>query len=166
MIIRRLVVGLYASNCYIVGSEATNEGMVIDPGDNAGDIIKTVEKSGLDIKVIVLTHHHHDHLGALRQVKEATGAELAAHTEMARYLSKPFDRQLKDGDSLDIGDLHFVVLHTPGHSTDGICLAGNGVVFTGDTLFNYSIGRYDLDGGLRQFRAFQRALDNLRQGLI
>jgi hydroxyacylglutathione hydrolase len=158
LIVRKLVVGPIASNCYIVGSEATKEAMVIDPGADAGDILGAAEKLGLTIKLIVLTHRHPDHVGAAARVKEATGASVAAHAEMAKYLPQspsyiyeppyeaaPYpDRILKGGDSIDLGDLHFTVLHTPGHTPCGISLVGEGVVFTGDTLFNYGIGRYDL----------------------
>ena len=161
MIIRKLVVGPVASNCYIIGSESTGEGMIIDPGADAKEILRVVEKLGLKIKVIVLTHRHPDHVGAAAQVKEATGAELAAHAECAKYLphspsyiyEPPYEgapkpgRILNGGDSIDIGDLHFTVLHTPGHTPCGISLVGEGVVFTGDTLFNYGIGRYDLIDG-------------------
>jgi hydroxyacylglutathione hydrolase len=165
LIVRKLVVGPYASNCYIVGSEATKEGMIIDPGANASEILGKVRELGLKIKLIVLTHRHPDHVGAAAQVKEKLGAEVAAHVEAAKYLPQspsyifepPFqaspypDRLLKGGDSIDIGDLHFTVLHTPGHTPCGISLVGNGVVFTGDTLFNYGIGRYDLiDGDYHQ----------------
>lgn len=158
MIVRKLVVGPIASNCYIVGSEKTKEGMIIDPGADAKEILRAVEKLELKITLIVLTHRHPDHVGAAARVKEATGANLAAHTECARYLPQsrgyifepPYEgapkaeRVLTDGDSINIGDLHFTVLHTPGHTPCGISIAGEGHVFTGDTLFNYGIGRYDL----------------------
>lgn len=161
MIVKKLVVGPIGGNCYIVGSESDKEGMIIDPGDDAGEIIKKVRELGLKIKLIVLTHHHPDHVGAAAEVKKATGAEVVAHAEAAKYLPQSTsyafepsnqassypDRLLKGGDSIDIGDLHFTVLHTPGHTADGISLLGHGVVFTGDTLFNYGIGRYDLFGG-------------------
>ncbi len=165
MIVRKLVVGPIASNCYIIGSEATKEGMIIDPGADAKEILRAVEKLGLKIKLIVLTHRHPDHVGATAEVKKLTGAAVAVHAEMARYLPQspsyiyeppyeaaPYpDRVLKGGDSIDIGDLHFTVLHTPGHTPCGISIVGEGVVFTGDTLFNYGIGRYDLiDGDYRQ----------------
>lgn len=161
MIVRKLVVGPYASNCYIVGSETTREGMIIDPGAEAKEILRAVEKLGLKIELIVLTHRHPDHVGAAAQVKKATGAEVATHAECARYLPqspsyvyessfegvpKP-ERILKEGDSIDVGNLHFKVLHTPGHTPCGISLYGEGHVFTGDTLFNYGIGRYDLIDG-------------------
>jgi len=161
VILKKLVVGPFASNCYIVGSEATKEGMIIDPGAEAEEILKNVNALGLSIKFIVLTHGHIDHIGAVKEVKEATGAEVAIHTDEAKSLHgrslsnlfglsfsppPPPDRWLKGGDSIDIGDLHFLVLHTPGHSPGGICLLGQGVVFCGDTLFNYGIGRTDFPG--------------------
>ncbi len=161
MIIRKLVVGPIASNCYIVGSESTKEGIIIDPGADAIDILATVEKAGLTIKLIILTHRHPDHVGAAAQVKQMTEAELATHVECARYLPQsssyvyepPYqgapkpERILNDGDGINIGGLHFTVLHTPGHTPCGISIYGEGHVFTGDTLFNYGIGRYDLIDG-------------------
>lgn len=149
MIIKRLVVGSYASNCYIVGSESTNEGMIIDPGAEADEIIKAVKESELQIKIIVLTHGHLDHVGALNKIREATGAEAAMHADDAGGRPEQMGelRFLKGGDTIDIGELQFLVLHTPGHSPGSISLLGNGIVFTGDTLFNFSIGRYDLSGG-------------------
>jgi len=162
VILKKLVVGPFAANCYIIGSELTKEGMIIDPGDEAREILKSVRDEQLDIKFIVLTHGHIDHVGAVKEVKEATGAEVCVHTDDAKSISgqegmlvsglsypappSP-DRLLKGGDSIDLGDLHFGVLHTPGHTPGGICLLGNGVLFTGDTLFNCGIGRTDLPGG-------------------
>ena len=162
MILKKLVVGPLASNCYIAGSESNKEGMIIDPGDETEVILRNVKDLELAIKFIVLTHGHIDHIGALKEVKKATGAEVAIHTDEAKSLQGqssstllglsyptplPPDRLLQDGDSLDIGDVHFGVLHTPGHSPGGICLLGEGVVFSGDTLFNCGIGRTDLPGG-------------------
>lgn len=163
MIIEKLEVGPFASNCYIVGDESNNAGMIIDPGAEANRILQKVKDLKLDIKRLVLTHGHMDHVGALKDVKEATGADIAIHADDAESLQSrdplsmmlqlslkappPADILLKGGDSLDIGNLHFVVLHTPGHTLGGICLMVEGVVFTGDTLFNFSIGRFDMPGG-------------------
>lgn len=162
MIIEKLEVAPFMSNCYIVGDESSKEGMIIDPGADADNILSKVENLKLKIKFIVLTHTHMDHIGAVKEVKEATDAKVAVHAEEADSLGKrpmhslfgssfptppPADILLKDGDSIDIGTLHFTVLHTPGHSPGGICILGNGVVFTGDTLFNFSIGRFDMPGG-------------------
>ena len=164
MILRALELGMLASNCYIVGSEATKEGMIIDPGAEGDVILEHTRELELDTKLIVATHAHIDHVGALRAVKEATGAAFAIHEAdanekvmqgMARMLGaitrslspppKP-DRLLKEGDTIEIGDLSFTVIHTPGHSPGGISIYGHGVVFTGDTLFNFGIGRTDFPG--------------------
>jgi glyoxylase-like metal-dependent hydrolase (beta-lactamase superfamily II) len=162
VILRRLVVGPLASNCYIAGSEATKEGMIIDPADEAERILTNVTQLGLEIKLILLTHGHPDHVGALKGVQEATGAEVVIHTDDTEALlnqplafafgptypsPSPPDRLLNGGESLNIGDLHFSVRHTPGHTPGGICLLRHNVLFSGDTLFNYGIGRFDMPGG-------------------
>jgi len=166
MIVKGLEVGPFMSNCYVVGSEATKDGMIIDPGAEADSILKTVQRQGLTVKVIVATHMHADHIGALAKVKEATGAVFAVHeAEGSRKGAASLNRMmgamtggsfrappepeklLRDGDELEIGDLSFKVIHTPGHSPGGICLYGQGVLFAGDTLFNLSIGRTDFPGG-------------------
>jgi hydroxyacylglutathione hydrolase len=166
MIVKALVVGPFASNCFIIGSEETKEGMIIDPGAGAKNILNAVRDLDLSIVLIVATHNHIDHVGALRSVKDATGAQYAVHEAdskeampsmfgrmmglmMGSSLKSPpkADRLLHDGDVIEIGDLKFQVLHTPGHSPGGISLSGNGVVFSGDTLFNLGIGRTDIEGG-------------------
>ena len=165
MIIRGFEIGPFGTNCYIVGSESTGEGMIIDPAADPDFIMKQVKKLELDIKIIVATHSHPDHLMALGDVKKATGAAFAMHGDepsgrraagASRMISLMVggpvetppdpDIVLKDGDIIEVGDLKFTVLHTPGHSPGGICLYGNGVVFAGDTLFNLSVGRSDFPG--------------------
>lgn len=157
--------GHFLSNCYIVGSEKTKEGMIIDPGAEAGRILGTAGELGLSITLIVATHLHADHIAALSEVKEAMKADYAVHEaegtrkitsafnriirsfseRSLRSLPKP-DRLLYEGDIIELGELRFRVLHTPGHSPGGICLQGHGVVFCGDTLFNLGIGRTDFPG--------------------
>jgi hydroxyacylglutathione hydrolase len=163
-----------------VGSEETKQGIIIDPGDDAAAILGRVADLGLDIKMLVLTHGHIDHVGALKAVKEATDAEMAIHADDAKSLRglrgvlqsiivpglfyplpPPPERLLRDGDSLDVGGLHFEVLHTPCHTPGGICLLGEGVVFSGDTLFNYGIGRTDLPGG-----SYHRLVESIRSRLL
>ncbi|MBN1643476.1 MAG: MBL fold metallo-hydrolase [Dehalococcoidales bacterium] len=147
MILRILEVGPLGTDCYIVGDEASKEGMIIDPGGDGDFIMEQVEASGLKIKTIVLTHAHLDHIGALAEVKEATGAEIAIHEDEApSHPTLSHGRLLKEGDIITVGKLQFKVLHTPGHTRGGISLAGEGVVFTGDTLFNSGVGRADFPG--------------------
>lgn len=176
MILKKLELGMFASNCYVVGDESTKEGMIIDPGADAKQILRAVEDLGLNIKVIALTHSHMDHVGALAEVKEATGAEIAIYTDEAEFLQKqpmrgmfspfsqplpPPDRLLKEGDTIDIGSLHFRVLHTPGHTPGGICLLEEGIVFSGDTLFNFGIGRADFPGA-----SYDQEIDSIQTKLM
>ncbi len=179
MILKTLVVGPFGTNCYVVGAKDGGPGLVIDPGADARQILAAVNDSRLKISLIVITHAHIDHIGALSQVKEATGADFAVHEAEAkggmgmfsRMLSsitggslgpppKP-ERLLKDGDSIDIGDLKFKVLYTPGHSPGGISLYGNGVLFSGDTLFNYGIGRTDFPGS-----SYEQIIDSINNKLM
>ncbi|MFO8011063.1 MAG: MBL fold metallo-hydrolase [Dehalococcoidia bacterium] len=152
MQLKMLAVGPYMSNCYIVWSENTGEGIIIDPGAEPGTISSAVEELGLDVKLIVATHGHIDHVSGVKKIRDLTGAPFAMHeAETIKggvfEKSPSVDRPLKDGDAIEVGDLGFDVRHTPGHSPGGIVLIGNGVVFSGDTLFQFSIGRTDFPGG-------------------
>jgi glyoxylase-like metal-dependent hydrolase (beta-lactamase superfamily II) len=162
VILKTLAVGPFAANCYILATEPAAEGVIIDPGDQANVILQNVSALGLSIKHIILTHGHIDHVGALKDTKEATGADIVIHTEDAPTLSKdlvnrmlgltypkppPPDRLLDDGDIISFADISLKVLHTPGHSPGSICLLMNDHLFSGDTLFSGSIGRSDLPGG-------------------
>ncbi|MGD0352467.1 MAG: MBL fold metallo-hydrolase [Dehalococcoidia bacterium] len=179
MILKTLVVGPFASNCYIVGSESSKHGIIIDPGAEAKLILSTVNDLGMTVSLILVTHTHIDHIGALAPVKEGTGAKFAIHEAEAtaglgmfsRMLSsmsggsfnqppKP-DRLLKDGDTIDIDDLSFTVLHTPGHSPGGISLYGHGILFSGDTLFNCGIGRTDFPGC-----SYEQIMDSIKNKLM
>lgn len=165
MIIKRLVVGSLSANCFIAGAESTGEGLVIDPGGNTDVISRAIDDSGLDIKLIILTHGHSDHIAALYDIQDKTGAEVAIHAYDADFLegrgsySSQFgisyrtphspDRLLHEGDTLKISGLSLKVIHTPGHTPGSISLYTPGKVFTGDTLFRRGIGTTLMPGSSR-----------------
>ncbi|HKZ51239.1 MAG TPA: MBL fold metallo-hydrolase [Dehalococcoidia bacterium] len=164
MILETIVTGTFGSNCYIVGSEATKEAMVVDPGADADRILATLRHHGLKADLILVTHSHTDHIGAVPEVKKATGARVAMHAltlQEAQGQSRlaaqmfymitpaldPPDIELGEDDEVKVGDLAFRVLHCPGHTQGHICLYGHGVLLAGDVIFQGSIGRFDFPGG-------------------
>ncbi|MBI4848594.1 MAG: MBL fold metallo-hydrolase [Nitrospirae bacterium] len=163
MVIKKLVIGPLQENCYIVADEMSDQSIVIDPGDEPDRVIELIKDSGLHVSSVILTHAHFDHIGAAGDIKKATGAKILVHEgDMELYkgvrdqasfwgydvedLPEP-DGFLNEGDEVRVGDMLFQVLHTPGHSPGGICLYGEGVVFSGDTIFQGSVGRTDFYGG-------------------
>lgn len=164
MILRGFPTGVFQENCFIAGCEKTREALVVDPGADADVILRVLNDEKLTAKLIAVTHPHIDHIGAVQAVRQATGAPVAMHRDAfaqvgdqaaaARYMvGSPIDPPtepetfLEDGDELEIGELRFQVLYCPGHTEGHLCFHGEGVVFTGDTLFQSGIGRFDLPGG-------------------
>ena len=165
MIIRTLLVGLIQTNCHLIGDDATREGAVIDPGGDPDPILAAIEAEGLTIRYILNTHAHFDHMAANGPLLAATGALLAAHPAEVELLttgggakwfgllsaiySPNLDLELSDGQELTVGGLRLEVLHTPGHSPGHVAfyVPDEGVLFSGDALFQNSIGRSDLPGG-------------------
>lgn len=160
-----LTVGPIMENCYIIYDEQSLEGIIVDPGDEADRILKAVQKLNLTIKYIVNTHGHADHIGANKQLGEALHAKLAIHADDAAMLtdpqlnlsisgymgrvisSQPADILLHENDIISFGNCQFKVIHTPGHTPGGICLVGENIVVSGDSLFAGSIGRTDFPTG-------------------
>ncbi|MBI5528047.1 MAG: MBL fold metallo-hydrolase [Deltaproteobacteria bacterium] len=165
MIFTGLEVGPLQTNCYIAGDEASKEAAVIDPGGDADRILAVLKKHGLKCTAIVITHAHFDHVGACAEIKEKTGAPVVTHVlekdalpmqgRMAMFFGAvmkdppPPDRTVEEGDTIKVGSIEMKVIHTPGHSAGGICLAieAEKTVIVGDTLFADSIGRTDFPGG-------------------
>ncbi|KYH41722.1 MAG: MBL fold metallo-hydrolase [Candidatus Bathyarchaeota archaeon B26-2] len=164
MIVKRFTVGPLGTNCYIVICEDSKEAIVIDPGIHEDEYETVLDRVIRDVKVryIVNTHGHFDHIMGNRVLKEKTGASIMIHradramlTDPSlnlswmlglRIVSPPTDIFLEDGTTFAVGDYRFKVIHTPGHSRGSISILGDGIVFTGDTLFAGSIGRTDLPG--------------------
>jgi glyoxylase-like metal-dependent hydrolase (beta-lactamase superfamily II) len=148
MIIRQLSVGQMDNFCYLVGCPRTRMAVVIDPGADPERILAQAEKDGLVIDVIVNTHGHGDHTAAGPALKALTGARIIMHASDAAG-PLPVDVRISDDQELQVGDIVFRLLHTPGHTPGGICLYADGQLFTGDTLFVGDSGRTDLPGGDR-----------------
>jgi len=162
-----LAVGPLQCNCVILGCERTREAVVIDPGDEAERIVRAITSAGLSVKYLLHTHAHFDHVGATREVKKAAGGApclhrddefLYTHLPMQGQLfgfrleeAPPVEKFLEDGETVVFGDHRMEVIHTPGHSPGGLCFrletGGAQWLFSGDTLFDHSVGRTDLWGG-------------------
>jgi len=165
MILESFPVGPLHCNCTILGDEVTHEAIVVDPGDNIPEILSRLEKHGLTLRQIVITHAHIDHIGGAAQLKKATGAPVLLNQKdlgllgimeiQAGWLGVPTpevappDASADDGVAIGLASLPAEVLHTPGHTPGSICLffPKQHLLLAGDTLFAGSIGRTDLPGG-------------------
>jgi hydroxyacylglutathione hydrolase len=161
MEIKKITVGELATNCYLFTD--AGEGIIIDPGDQAADILKAVKISGAKIKIIVNTHYHFDHTGANAELKTVLGAGVAIHESEKPFIEFMPDRWLKDGDIIAAGGVSLRVINTPGHTKGSVCLLGDGFVFSGDTVFDATVGRMDLPGGSAP--DMQKSLQKLDQTL-
>ncbi|NMA95534.1 MAG: MBL fold metallo-hydrolase [Clostridiales bacterium] len=163
MEITPIVVGQLATNSYILHDSLGN-GIIIDPGAESDTIMSYIEDKNIDVIKIVLTHGHYDHIGAVLDIVNKTGAKILIHKEDEKMLKSGrlnlsymlgedcslagADRLLEEGDIIKIGHKSLKVIHTPGHTEGGISLVlENRAIFTGDTLFRGSIGRTDFPGG-------------------
>jgi glyoxylase-like metal-dependent hydrolase (beta-lactamase superfamily II) len=159
MHIENVVVSNFMTNCYLVGCEETKQAMVIDPGGDFESIKQMIDSSDYKVKLIVCTHGHNDHILAVKKLKDYTGAKVYIQDRDKKCLQNSLysgammfgfkqeecdeDKALLDGDTFDVGNLHFTVLHTPGHTKGGMCLYTPGHLFSGDTLFYGTVGRTD-----------------------
>lgn len=159
-IVRRVVLGPIETNCWIIGCPETGLGMVVDPGGNTAPLGAVINGMGIgEITATVNTHGHFDHvwgngeLGVPTMIHRLDAPMLSLACEVAASYGfristpPPPSRLLEDMDEISTGNLRFTVIHTPGHSPGSICLLGHGLLFSGDTVFQGSIGRTDLPGG-------------------
>ena len=148
MFLDQITVGPMKNFSYLVGDEQTGEAFVVDPAFDPERILTQARRRGANITRIVLTHTHSDHINAVPQVKAATGARVIAHRLAATKGAVALDEPVEDGDGFALGETDIRVLHTPGHTPEGICLQiGTQWLITGDTLFVGDCGRADLPGG-------------------
>ncbi|GAA0710832.1 MBL fold metallo-hydrolase [Paraclostridium ghonii] len=163
MIIEKFTDHLFGENTYLIADKNTREGAVIDPGGEIDDLMKFVEDNFINVKYIILTHGHGDHIGCVPNLKEATNACIIANGQEQEILldkkknlsyrmhcgSIEFDadKYVNDGDNMKLGELKLKFIHTPGHTKGGMCVKIENHMFTGDTLFAGSMGRTDLYSG-------------------
>ena len=147
MMLRKLVVGPYQTNCYILGDKETHQGLVIDPGDEVFRISQEISRASITIRYILITHGHMDHTGGAAELKSITGAPVLIHPLDASGLNFGPDGYLQDTQRLQFGHYSISVIHTPGHSPGSVSFYAPGAVFTGDALFAGSVGRTDFPGG-------------------
>jgi glyoxylase-like metal-dependent hydrolase (beta-lactamase superfamily II) len=158
MEIKKIVTGVYQANCYVIMDNNTNEAIVLDPGGNVDDIVRVIDSLKAKVKYILLTHGHSDHTSGVAELKSITKAVVCISKKDDDLITKgaelfgPLieggaDKLLKDGDIITISNLKIKCIDTPGHSPGGMSFLINNCAFTGDTLFEGSIGRTDLTGG-------------------
>ena len=165
MILEMLTVSPFQENCYVIGDEESMTGAIIDPGDEATRIALTVERVGLEISQIIVTHSHIDHVGAVAQLVDEYMCPVLMHAEaeamlkavpqQAMMMGMRFgkipnvDLHVGDDEVLEVGSLRLRSMYTPGHAPGHLAflVEGEGVVFSGDALFAGSVGRVDLPGG-------------------
>ena len=164
MKIKRYLTGIITVNTYLVYDENTKEGFIVDPGAYCPQLTKDAREEGVNIKYIILTHGHGDHIGGVaEQLKDFPEAKVIAHEAEAEMLAKPeynlsqdccrreismsADIYVKDKETLKVGNMELTFIYTPGHTKGGMTIYTDGYLFCGDTLFRMSIGRTDFYGG-------------------
>lgn len=164
IMVRGIVVGVFQENCWVIGSRRSGEAIAIDPGDQPEEILAMAREMGVTIKLIANSHAHLDHILGVPGIRAASGARFLLHegdlsiargaaSHAAAMLGRQVDAIpdpdafLSDGDEIDVDGVKLKVIHTPGHTPGSLAFYTEGMLFSGDTLFQGSIGRTDLPGG-------------------
>lgn len=182
--IKLMVLGPVATNCYILYNDESKEAVLIDPADRFEIIKKFIDEESLKLKAVLLTHGHFDHIGAVKEICGSYNVELYAHESEKEVLENPRynlseamgaeqlsltpDKELVDGQIIELIGLLIKVIHTPGHTPGGVCyyISSENILFSGDSLFACSIGRTDFPGGSSSdlIRAVREKLFTLPDG--
>lgn len=155
MIIKTIIAGMYEENCYLIMDEDSKELAIIDPGGHANSVVKEIEELSAKPKFILLTHGHIDHVGAVVELINKFKIPFYMNVKEEEFMGDNFvfgelpkaSGDLKEGDTLKLGGHLIKVIETPGHTVGGVCFLIDDKLFTGDTLFQGSIGRSDFPGG-------------------
>ncbi|MBC8551624.1 MAG: MBL fold metallo-hydrolase [Candidatus Brocadiales bacterium] len=177
MIIKNVVVGPLEVNCYIIGCEDTKEAAIIDPGDNADEIIRIIEMDELKPKFIMNTHAHFDHVGGVKEIQDYFKIDFLLHKDdtflvenaseqatsfgLKPILKPDVNKYISNDEKIALGNKSITVIHTPGHSPGCVCFYSDSNVFVGDTLFAGSIGRTDLPGG-----SYETLINSIKEKLF
>ena len=176
--ISRIVTGAFQVNTYVVSCPETKDGFIIDPGGDTKKILALIKENRIQIKYILNTHGHADHIIANQKLKKSLDLQICMHVDDNCFFTNPdilkiedkelglstpgkADITLKDSEVLKIGSLQIKVIHTPGHTPGSVCYLVNGNLFTGDTLFVGDVGRSDLAGG-----SFDTLLKSIKEKII
>ncbi len=157
MILRHFLLDVNDTNCYLVACSKTREAIIIDPGEVSRDLDEAIEAEDLKPLFIAVTHDHYDHTGGVSSLVDRFGATLVCRSGTVCGIR---GRAVKEGDSLRLGGLKFLVLETPGHTPDSISLAVGDMIFTGDALFAGSVG------GTSSLEDFETEIANIRARIL
>lgn len=178
MVIKSFYTGPLSVNCYVATDEASKKTFMVDPGGHNTDLVNYIKNNTLELDYIILTHGHGDHIGGVPDMKkEFPDAKVVACIHDKEWLedanrnmssmvfgypiSFAADRYVTDGETLMVGGMELKFLHTPGHTPGGMCIVTGNVVFSGDTLFEQSIGRTDFPGS-----SYQAIVKSIREKLF
>ena len=170
MIIKAIPAGIYDANCYIVMDEKTKDAVVLDPGGDGEMLERAIKDMKANVKSILLTHGHMDHVGGVEYLSDKLNVPFYISKIDEEYMEKDnyvfgsirnANGYLEDGNALSFGSLNIKVIATPGHTKGGLCFLIEDKLFTGDTLFQGSIGRTDFIGG-----SFPEIIDSIKTKLL
>ncbi len=177
MLFHRFILGDMVTNCYLIADEETKNAVLFDAPAQSDKILDYIEKNGLSLKKVLLTHAHFDHILALEEIIAKTGAELILHKEEEQYLKDPnlnlagsywsglnlpnADKLVQHGDEILLDSIKIKVMHTPGHTVGSVCYLIDDLLISGDTLFSGSIGRFDFPLG-----SFEDEIRSIKEKLM
>lgn len=163
MKIKRFTGGTLESNGYVLYVREGGSCFIIDPGYDPKVFLGYIRDMKLDLKGIILTHHHYDHTGAVDRIKSETDCPVYLHREDCDMYGNQVDAYMEDGDIIDLDGVQLEVIHTPGHTRGSVCILDgkDRVCFTGDTIFNVDLGRTDLEDGSEEqmIRSITKIID-------